>query len=88
MKPNKYNRLCATIKNLRRELYEERRTYREVINYQNREINALRKQLADIRAANESELDQIINRLHATAKALHEQSEMERKLYTNGTSRI
>lgn len=87
MKARKYNHLRVTVKNLRREL----RATREVINYQRRELADLRKQLNDLNAAKESELDKVINRLHATASALATTAKQEREritAITYGTPRI
>lgn len=89
MKASKYNRLRSTVKYLRSELREERRTYREVVDYQNREIAGLRKQLANLNAAKESELDEVINHLRAVAKELRATSERELvNAYVYGTTRI
>lgn len=81
MKARRYNHLRATVKNLRREL----RTTREVINYQQRVIADLRKQLCDLNAAKESELDQVINRLHGIATAMNETAKQERERITATT---
>lgn len=78
MKARKYNHLRITVKNLRREL----RATREVINYQQREIADLRKQLSDLNASKESELDEVINRLHRIATAMNETATTERKRIT------
>lgn len=85
MKASKYNRLRATVKYLRRDL----RTYREVVDYQNREIVGLRKQLADLNAAKESELDEVISHLNAVAHELKDSAERELvNAYVYGTPRI
>ena len=65
MKARKYNHLRATVKNLRREL----RATRGVINHQRQVIAHLRKQLSDLDAAKESDLDRVINRLPEVAAA-------------------
>lgn len=87
MKAKKYNHLRATFKNLRRELHATR----EVINYQQRVIADLRKQLSDIHAAKECELDKVINRLHGIATAMNETAKQEREriaAMTDGTCGI
>lgn len=78
MKARKYNHLRATVKNLRREL----RATREVINYQQRKIADLRKQLSELNATKESELDKVINRLHGIATAMNETAKQERERIT------
>lgn len=87
MKSRKHNHLRATVKNLRRELCATR----EVINYQSRVIADLRKQISKLTADKESELDNVINRLHATASALAATAKLEREriaTYTDGTPSI
>lgn len=87
MKARKYNHLRATVKNLRREL----RATSEVINYQQRVIAHLRKQISDLRTAKENELDKVINRLHGIATAMNETAKQERDritALTDGTARI
>lgn len=87
MKARKYNHLRATVKNLRRELCATR----EVINYQQRVIADLRKQISDLNTAKESELDKVINRLHGIATAMNETAKQEREritALTDGTAII
>lgn len=81
------NRLRAIIKNLRSEL----RAAREVISYHQRVIAELRKQITDLCAAKEGELDKAINRLHVVASAMYETAAQEREridAYNNGAHRI
>ncbi len=78
MKARKYNHFRATVKNLRREL----RATREVINYQQRVITDLRKQINDLTAAKENELDKVINRLHGLATRMAETARQEREHIT------
>ncbi len=81
MKARKREHLRATVNNLRRDL----RATREVINAQSRTIAALRDQLSGLQAAKESELDKVINRLHATAAAMAETASQERERTTATT---
>lgn len=87
MKARKSNYPRATVKNLRREL----RAAREVMNYQQRVIAGLRNQISDLKAAKESELDKVINRLHGIATAMNETARQEREriaAVTDGTPGI
>lgn len=87
MKPRNHNHLRTTVKNLRRDLHATR----EAVKYQRRVIADLRKQLSDLNAAKESELDKVINRLRQVATALRDASAQQRERITNtvyGTPRI
>ena len=78
MKARKYNHLRTTVKNLHRDLVASR----EVINRQQRVIADLSKQISDLNASKESELDNVINRLHGIATAMNETAKQERKRIT------
>ncbi len=87
MKARKYNHLRAKVRNLRHDLHASR----EVINCQQRVIAGLRKQINDLNAAKENELDKVINRLHGIATRMAETAKQEReriKAMTDGTPRI
>lgn len=87
MKARKHNHLRTTVRNLSREL----NATHEVINYQQRVIADLRKQLNDLNTSKENEIDIVINRLHGIATSLAETAKQEREritAMTNGTPGI
>ncbi len=77
MKARKRHQICTTVRTFSRELLEERRVHRAIVNRQKREIAELRKHIAELKAGKERELDNIINRLHASAKQMKEMAERE-----------
>lgn len=77
---NRINRLKGTIRKLRRQLKDERRSIREIIECDNRRMEELRRQLSEAASSSNDTIDKMIEQIHASAVLIREQSSRELRL--------